>query len=80
MLRHAAVAADLPVPQTSIEFEVGSEDAVSAAAAGLEAAGYSLLHAAKTEPWGQTLARILSPEGLLVGISHAPWMHEDVST
>jgi hypothetical protein len=27
-------------------------------------------------PWGQTLARLLSPEGLLVGLAHTPWMRE----
>jgi catechol 2,3-dioxygenase-like lactoylglutathione lyase family enzyme len=69
--------ADVPVPQTSIEFEVASVDEVGIAAAELEAAGYPLVHGAKTEPWGQTVARILSPEGVLVGISFAPWMHEE---
>ena len=64
------------VPQASIEFEVASGEAVSAAAAELADAGYSLLHEARTEPWGQTVARMLSDEGLVVGISYAPWMHE----
>lgn len=31
------------------------------------------------EPWGQTTSRLLSPEGLLVGVTFTPWMHEDVS-
>ena len=34
----------------------------------------TLLHGARTEPWGQTVARLLSPEGLMVGVSYAPWM------
>jgi hypothetical protein len=43
----------------------------------LEAAGYELLHAAREEePGGQTGARMLSPEGLIVGISYAPELHE----
>ena len=42
----------------------------------LRAAGYELVHEAREEPWGQTVARILSPEGLIVGISYAPWMHD----
>ena len=67
--------ADVPIPQMSIEFEVATVDAVAPAAAELRAAGYSLLHGARTEPWGQTVARILSPEGAIVGISYAPWMH-----
>ena len=28
------------------------------------------------EPWGQTVARLLSPEGILVGLLCTPWMHE----
>jgi len=31
----------------------------------------------KKEPWGQTVSRFLSPEGLLVGISFTPMMRED---
>jgi catechol 2,3-dioxygenase-like lactoylglutathione lyase family enzyme len=67
--------ADRPVPQASIEFELADADAVAAGAAELEAAGFPLLHGAKTEPWGQVVARVLSPEGLVVGLSYAPSMH-----
>jgi catechol 2,3-dioxygenase-like lactoylglutathione lyase family enzyme len=83
-LTHAAQAcfgtsewpAGRPVPQATIEFEVADPDAVTAAAEELRTAGYELLHAAREEPWGQTVARTLSPEGLIVGISYAPWLHE----
>jgi hypothetical protein len=34
-----------------------------------------VLIGAHEEPWGQTTARLLSPEGLLVGITFTPWMH-----
>lgn len=27
------------------------------------------------EPWQQTIARLLSPEGLIVGVCHTPWLH-----
>jgi catechol 2,3-dioxygenase-like lactoylglutathione lyase family enzyme len=64
-----------PVPQASIEFEVADADAVEAAAAELASAGFPLLHAARLEPWGQTVARLLSPEGLIIGISYAPGLH-----
>ncbi len=64
--------ADVPVPQATIEFEVLD---VPSAAAELVAAGYTLIHDAREEPWGQTVARLLSPEGLLVGLSYAPWFH-----
>ena len=63
---------DVPIPQASIEFEVAD---VAAAAAELEARGHRLLHPARVEPWGQTVARLLSPEGLVVGLSWAPWYH-----
>ncbi len=67
--------AERTVPQASIEFEVADAEAVSAAGAELQAAGYELLHPACEEPWGQTVARMLSPEGLIVGISYAPALH-----
>ncbi len=67
--------ADLPVPQAWLEFDVESHDAGADAAGELERAGYRLLRQAKLEEWGQTVARLLSPEGLLVGIAHTPWMH-----
>jgi catechol 2,3-dioxygenase-like lactoylglutathione lyase family enzyme len=63
--------ADTPTPQASIEFEV---DDVADAAKELEERGYKLLHGARTEPWGQTVARLLSPEGLIVGVSYVPSM------
>jgi hypothetical protein len=67
--------ADRPVPQVSVEFELADADAVAAGAAELEAAGFPLLHGAKTEPWGQVVARLLSPEGAIVGLSYAASAH-----
>jgi catechol 2,3-dioxygenase-like lactoylglutathione lyase family enzyme len=64
--------ADLPVPQASIEFEVADPEAVAAAAEELRTAGYEFLHASREEPWGQTVARMLSREGIIVGISYTP--------
>ena len=68
--------ADRPVPQVSIEFDVMDPTAVAAAAEELEDAGYELLHPAREEPWGQTVARVQSPEGAIVGISYAPSLHD----
>ena len=51
-------------------------DAVAAAGEELEQAGFELVHPARKEPWGQTVARLLSSEGLIVGLSYAPWLHE----
>jgi catechol 2,3-dioxygenase-like lactoylglutathione lyase family enzyme len=65
------------VPQASIEFEVENADAVAAAGGELERAGFELLHPARTEPWGQTVTRLLTSDGLIVGISYAPPLHDD---
>lgn len=67
--------ADVDVPQASIEFELPDLAAVTAGADELRAAGYTLIHDAKQEPWGQTVARLLSPEHLIVGLSYAPSLH-----
>lgn len=69
--------ADRVVPQASIEFEVADADSVAAAGSELERAGFELLHPARTEPWGQTVARILTSDGLIVGISYAPSLHDE---
>ena len=65
---------DVAVPTASVEFEV--ED-VSAAAEELEAKGYKLIHGAKTEPWTQVTARLMSSEGVLVAVCYTPWFHDD---
>ena len=65
--------ADIPVPQASIEFEVPD---VAAAAAELKTKGYRLIHDARTEPWTQITARLLSPEGLLVAVCYTPQFHD----
>jgi len=65
--------AEIPAPQATIEFEV---DDVPGAAAELEKRGYRLVHPARTEPWKQVVARLLTPDGLLVGVCHTPWLHD----
>lgn len=67
--------ANIPIPQATIEFELKSVEAVHAAVEELGAKGYTFVHGAKTEEWGQTVARLLSPDGLLLGLSYTPWMH-----
>jgi catechol 2,3-dioxygenase-like lactoylglutathione lyase family enzyme len=67
---------DRTVPQASIEFEVENAAAVAAAGDELEQAGFELLHAARTEPWGQTVTRLLTEDGVIVGVSYAPSLHE----
>ena len=67
--------ADVPVPQAWVEFDVPTVAAVADAVAELTAAGHRVLKGATEEPWGQTTSRLLSPEGLLVGVTFTPWMH-----
>jgi len=69
--------ADRVVPQASIEFEVNNAEAVAAAGGELQCAGFELLHGARTEPWGQTVTRLLTKDGLILGISYAPAFHVD---
>ena len=63
--------ADTAVPHAWLEFDV---DDIEAATKELEEHGYRLLVRNRTEPWGQVVTRLLSPEGLLVGLTVTPWM------
>jgi Glyoxalase-like domain len=65
---------DIPVPQAWLEFDV---DHVENATASLESQGYRILVKNKKEPWGQTVTRLLSPEGLLVGLTFTPSMRKE---
>ncbi|HLA66272.1 MAG TPA: VOC family protein [Acidimicrobiia bacterium] len=65
--------AGTPAPTATIDFDV---DDVAAAAAEMETAGYTLIHSARTEPWGQTVARAMSPEGVLITLAYTPWFRE----
>jgi catechol 2,3-dioxygenase-like lactoylglutathione lyase family enzyme len=66
----------LPTPTSWLEFDV--ED-VAEASEELKAKGYTLLIEGRKEPWGQTVTRLLSPEGILVGLTYTPWMRESDS-
>ncbi|MCV2394001.1 glyoxalase [Actinotalea sp. M2MS4P-6] len=71
--------AEHPVPQAWLELDVATPAEVAEAVVELGSAGYQVLRGAAEEPWGQTTSRLLSPEGLLVGVSHTPWMHADAA-
>lgn len=66
----------VPVPTATIEFELADAAAVEAAVREMRDKGQAFIHEARIEPWGQTVARFISPEGVLVGLSYAPWLHE----
>ena len=61
----------VPAPTSWLEFDV---DDVATASAELERRGYQLLVNNRKEPWGQTVTRLLSPEGILIGITFTPWL------
>lgn len=65
---------DTPIPQAWIEFDVKD---VKKASEELKLQGYQLLIENKKEPWGQVVTRLLSPEGLMVGLTYTPWMRDD---
>jgi hypothetical protein len=64
---------DVVRPQAWLEFDV---DDVAEATRDMEGRGYKLLVANRTEPWGQVVSRLISPEGLLVGLTMTPWMRK----
>src|SRR5664280_1309282 len=67
--------AERTVPQASVEFEVADARAVQVAADELTDKSFTLLHQARTKPWGQTVARLQSSEGTIIGRSYAPSLH-----
>ena len=76
-VKHCALwPAHLPLPQAWLELDV--EDIASATRI-LEQNGYALLTRLKEEPWGQTVTRFLSPEGILMAITHTPFLREAAS-
>jgi catechol 2,3-dioxygenase-like lactoylglutathione lyase family enzyme len=67
--------AEIPEPVATIEFELDDISSVQTAVEEMKQHGQKFLHEARLEPWGQTVARFVSPEGLLIGLSYAPWFH-----
>ncbi|MGH9523400.1 MAG: VOC family protein, partial [Terriglobales bacterium] len=65
---------DISVPQAWLEFDV---DDVEMATSALESQGYQMLVKNKKEPWGQTVSRFITPEGLLIGVTFTPSMRRD---
>ena len=64
---------DIPAPQAWLELEVESVDSATSA---LESRGYAMLVKNKKEPWGQIVSRLISPEGLLVGVTFTPALRD----
>ena len=65
---------DLSVPQAWLEVDVADIEVASQV---LEKAGYRLLVKLQQEPWGQTVTRFLSPEGILMAVTHTPFLRDE---
>ena len=65
--------AEIPIPQAWLEFDVEN---VESASMELEKQGYKHLVSNRREPWGQVVTRLLSPEGLLVGVVYTPSLRD----
>ena len=65
---------EIPAPQAWLEFDV---DNVEKETEELESQGHRMLVRNKNEPWGQTVSRFITPEGLLVGITFTPLMRKE---
>jgi len=64
---------EIPVPQAWLELDVAD---IEAATRILEQAGCRLLVRLRQEPWGQTVTRFLSPEGMLTAVTHTPFLRK----
>ena len=65
---------ELPVPQSWLEVDVAD---IEKATRALEQAGYRLLVRMQQEPWGQTVTRFLGPEGMLLAVTHTPFLRNE---
>jgi catechol 2,3-dioxygenase-like lactoylglutathione lyase family enzyme len=63
--------ASTPKPTAWLELDV--ED-LAVATAALKHRGCQLLVENRKEPWGKSVSRLLSPEGILIGITITPWL------
>ena len=57
---------EVPAPQAWLELDVEN---VEQATVELESQGHRMLVKNRKEPWGQTVSRFITPEGLLLGIT-----------
>jgi hypothetical protein len=69
----AAWPDDLPTPQCWVEFDVADVEHASGI---LKKRGCRLLVENRKEPWGQRVTRLMSPEGVLVGLTMTPHLRD----
>ena len=61
----------IPEPRSWMELDVEN---LATASAALQEKGYELLVNNRQEPWGQSVTRLISPEGILVALTITPWL------
>src|SRR6266480_5329967 len=66
---------EVPAPQAWLELDVEN---VEKATVELESQGHRMLVKNRKEPWGQTVSRFITPEGLLLGITLTPSMRNQM--
>jgi len=64
------------VAAPTVDSDLADAAAAEAAVQELKAKDEDFIHEVRTEPWRQITARFMSPEGVLVTLSYAPWLHE----
>lgn len=65
---------DVPQPQAWLEMDV---DNILSATSELQQHGYTVLVQAREEVWGQIVTRMLTPEGILLGLTYTPQMRKE---
>ena len=65
---------EVPAPQAWLELDVENIEKVTVE---LETQGHRMLVKNRKEPWGQTVSRFITPEGLLLGITFTPSMRNE---
>jgi hypothetical protein len=65
---------EIPAPQGRLELDV---DSLEKATTALEARGYRMRVKNKKEPRGQSVRRLSSPEGRLLGMTFTPSMRDE---
>ncbi|MEM1370138.1 MAG: glyoxalase [Cyanobacteria bacterium P01_H01_bin.15] len=66
----------VPIPTATIEFELSDSQALESAVREMKTKGQDFIHESRAEPWGQMVARFISPEGLLIGLTYTPGFGE----
>ena len=68
----------VPRPTATLECEFNAPEEIASAVEELRSSGQAFIHDIKVEPWGQTVARFISPEDILIGLCYTPSLHSEI--